>query len=252
MPQPLSRVRADATIFVGIDDNTETLPLWRLIMFTVNSWSHIDALMAEMLGKFLKADHQTVFAMYSALSSGEAKRAAFLGAAKSAAPDDFNLIEAAVGAMRASRHRRNAYAHHLWGYSPELPDALLLFDPDVLPAQSAALWQSAAEGKLTPKATPVVNSEGKRVVMVEFPQMPSHDRSKIFVYKKADLEEGALFAEQCVGVINLLKKALGPYPDEQARSQLLSEPLIQRALERRSNGNAPPAPPPPPASTTQQ
>ena len=242
MPQPLARVKKDARVIFGISEDAPTANLWKFVTCTVSMWAHIDSLYAHMLCGFLKADFATVAAMYSSISSGEARKAALLAAADSVNPDSQKLISACMAAMRASRNRRNDFAHHIWAYSPELPDSLILIDPAALVESDAELRQFMADGKFIPGITNVGKAN-----RLEFPQIPSPDRRRMMVYKEKELESEALLSVQCLGIVReLLKATSRTQPDDQARAKLLSEPRILREYERLSLQNDQAAPPPPP------
>ena len=102
-------------------------------MAVIARWSDIDKTLAELLLLMLKSpDLKVGMAMFQALNSGEAKRAALLAAAAEALRgnvDDHNLFLAVLRTIKGSRDRRNEFAHQLWGVARELPDALLLVDP---------------------------------------------------------------------------------------------------------------------------
>lgn len=242
MPQPLSRVKSNVSIFLGIEDNTATDIMWRSVVRVTNAWSRIDGLLAEMLSGFLRADFASVAAMYSAIVSVEARRAALLAAAKIANPQALDLISATLNSIKSSYKRRNEFSHHIWGYSPDLPDSILLIDPAVLIEQSAAVHQFVADGKFVPTFVKV----GKATKM-EPPPLPPYDLSRVFVYREAELKHQAKFAAQCVFMVNSLMMATNvKNPDVKELDKLLREPLVQRELERLNRKNDQQVPPSPP------
>jgi hypothetical protein len=130
MPQPLSKVKPGAGMKIGPHALANRPALAVQVMSVLGEWAHIDATFSAILTTFLKADFIVVNAMMEALKSGTSRNAAFLGAAQSGLPErDFNLVQAVIKASKASRNRRNEFAHHIWAFSDELPDALLLIDP---------------------------------------------------------------------------------------------------------------------------
>src|SRR5271156_4524441 len=83
-----------------------------------------------MVAQFLRADFAVVRAMLQALIGAGGKRAAMDAAAKSAlSEEDCLYYDALMRAIKTSRNKRNDFVHHLWGISPDIPDALLLLDP---------------------------------------------------------------------------------------------------------------------------
>jgi hypothetical protein len=129
-PQPLPAVRADASIMIENNTLADRPELAAKIMHVISLWSSIESAFATLLCYLLGADLEIGVGMYQSLISSEAKRAALDGAAKQAlSPEDYTLFRAVVKVVKPSRERRNDFAHHLWGHSPQLPDAVLLVDP---------------------------------------------------------------------------------------------------------------------------
>jgi len=141
------------------------------------------------------------------------------------------------------------FAHNIWGHSPDVPKALLLFEGDVFAEQTVSIHQIIADGKFEPKITPMVNDAGQRVNKIEFPALPQLDTSRIFIFKEKELKQDEEEAGTCVTIFQLLMKATNNIADAQARPQLLSVPRIQQALAKRSSGNAQSAHSQPPQKT---
>ena len=143
VPQRLSQVdpRASAHFDPGALLSQPQLAAYP--MTVIARWADIDKTLAELLPLMLKSPDLTVgMAMFQALVSGEAKRAALMAAAAEALrgnADDHNLFLAVLRTIKGSRDRRNEFAHHLWGVARELPDALLLVDPKDWVKHSTAL-----------------------------------------------------------------------------------------------------------------
>ena len=228
MPHPLSRVKPDAELRI----RASVLPpdLCVHVTRTLSAWSYADHIIGTMLANFLDADFEVVSSMYEALTSAEAKRAVLLAAANSSSPDDYPLVQAVFSYVRASRKTRNAFAHHVWLTSPDLPCAMILADPKVLTDPAIRIRGMAKRGELQPKTTHI----GK-AVRIEMPQMPVPDRSKMIVYKEKDLADAAQWAEVCLEAhIRLSKACSRSYPDAEARQTLLNEPQIAREVQRLS------------------
>jgi hypothetical protein len=245
MPQPLYKVNTEAEVFTGFGQDPEKLALCPYITRVIGAWAYSDHLIACMLNNFLKADYAVTAAMYNALTSAEARKAAFLAAAKLAVPDRYDLIQAVLAATRPSRRRRNDFAHHVWAHSPQIDEALLLVDPAALTEQIVAVRQFVSEGRFQPKTSRV---EG--VTKLEFPALPAVDGSRIFVFKRKELEFEAIAAEQCTGTFHILNLSTSTlFPDDEARDMLEREPRIQRELKKLCPQNDPGPQPPPPEQT---
>lgn len=230
MPQPLSMVKKDAEIFT---EATELPPeLCVQIVRTISAWSHIDQIIASMLAGFLEADFAVAAAMFRALSSDEAKRAAVIGAAKEARPDKRDIVQAVLNATKTYRGIRHKFAHHIWATSPDVPKAMILIDPKAIIESDFALHEKARRGELHPKAT----KEGD-VIRLDFPQFPTPDRSKMMVYKLKELQDIANDAFACVHTYKLLNRVCGKFPDDEAQQELLSVPPIQQEFEHLTSEN---------------
>jgi hypothetical protein len=228
MPNPLSRISATAQIFDGLGDDNALLPHWRHILTVISAWSKIDTRLSGMLAGFLKADFQVAAAMYEAITSEKARYAALLSAAKAAIPHDCELFQAVIGSMKASKRKRNSFAHHIWGHSPDLPKRALLIDPAAVIENKFAWRQAASDGSLLPKTTQV----GNGVMRIDLGPVPVIDRDRILVYSEGQLQVEADNAMQCDEITKLLSRAISSqYPDNEARQILLREPLIQRELQ---------------------
>lgn len=235
MPNPLSRISATAQIFDGLGDDDALLPHWRHIMTVISAWSKIDAQLSGMLAGFLKADFQVAAAMYEAIASEKARHAALISAAKVAIPDDCELFQAVIASMKASKRKRNDFAHHIWGHSPDLPTRALLIDPTAVIENKFAWRQAASDGSLLPKTTQV----GNGVMRIDLGPVPVIDRNRILVYSESQLQVEANNARQCDGITKLLSRAISSqYPDKEARQILVREPLIQRELQNLRKRNA--------------
>ncbi|NQV55930.1 MAG: hypothetical protein HQ503_08745 [Rhodospirillales bacterium] len=198
------------------------------IMQVISIWAFTEKQHVSLAAKFLNSDFEVVFDMLNALVSVEGRRAAIIAAAKSALnDDDFNLYEATMRTMKASRDRRNDYAHHIWTVTDHLPDALLLIDPKYLVQHDAELERAYLEIDQT------TFEEGDKI------SLPGVDHSKIMVYREPDFRKDLGDARLASLDMLILEVALSSRPSsDQARSELLSSPRIQQALQRKSNGNS--------------
>lgn len=178
-------------------------------MHVIANWAHIDGDLSVILTTMLGADVHIGAAMYQALSSAEAKRAALLAAAKEALPDwKYIILQAALKATKPSRDQRNDFAHHVWGTAPELPDAILLMHPNVVLQVNVSCRQ-------------IQNQSGNRVIT---PQNLNY--SKIMVYKEADFAKAVRESNKVYLIYGYLWQTIYGAP-EIGRRWPLSEPLIQ-------------------------
>ncbi|WP_291574345.1 hypothetical protein [Bradyrhizobium sp.] len=130
--QPLSRVKPDALVNWGDSTTMAQRPqLAAKICHCITQWSEIEIFLGAFLGVLLHTNHQAAVAMYSGVESRAAQLRLITSAAKASVPpehfDVFSVFLSAV--VRPLMKERDKLAHWSWGYSPDLPDSLLLSDP---------------------------------------------------------------------------------------------------------------------------
>jgi hypothetical protein len=222
-PQPLSRVNPKAITTFGPECFDSHPELSRLVVRAINTGSMIEARWSVILVNLVKADPRTGAAMYQALSSSEARRAALSAAASiRLSKDDYLLFQAVTRVTTPQRNARNQFAHHIWGMSPQLKDTLLLADPTFF--------------------TDIVIDATARIEKIShiklLPAFPKLDYSKIDVWTRKSLETANKLAEEAQEIILDLTKGIsrsaGEEIGEQWRQKLLDRPLISQAIDRLS------------------
>lgn len=225
MPNPLSKVRPDASIKLGVH-TFENHPKFMLhIHNVIHCWSKTDLFLSHLATTFLRSDFEVVAAMFQALSSAEARRAAMIAAAQEVLDEeDFWLVCAVLAEIRSSREERNRFAHHIWAACEELPENLLLVDPKatggILMSINTAL-ASLSSG--APQSSP---------------ELRSFDHKRVQVYSKQDFEqasESAANAHSWVAKL-YLSIAIQPSPADPMRTELLEQPAIRRRYDKISQG----------------
>jgi len=135
MPQPLSRVNRDANVLIG---NAGDRPLERhaqlaaVALEAIASWSNVEAFLLRLFVQVLGGDQSLATAVYLALEGQAAKSAAIRAAAALALRSQAGtlaVLDALLAIAKTNEKERNRLAHWAWGDSPDLPDALLLYDP---------------------------------------------------------------------------------------------------------------------------
>ncbi len=212
--QPLSRVKSTANVSFGEDDTMQKRPeLAVLVAECITQFANLESMMGLSLALILHANQKAVLAMYSAFDSRASQMKLLKAAAESELEelhcDIFDVIITLF--IKPAMRDRDKFAHWVWGYSRELPDALLLMEPR----------------EKTPLHAAAVNP----------PSPIAWDYSKIFVVKKDDL----------IRVLDRFKTAIEMYgrftatnwkyhtPELRAEwiDKLSSEPQIREALIRR-------------------
>ncbi|MBA3527122.1 MAG: hypothetical protein H0T82_09415 [Sphingomonas sp.] len=192
-------------------------------MRVIAVWAHIDGNFALILTNCLRTDIATGSAMYQSLTGGDAKRAALAAAANQAlSPDDFSLFQAVQKAVKASRDRRNDFAHNIWAFSSDIGNALLLMEAAVVIDHNVTWRQYIEDHK---KPIEVTNGTVRHVLPI--PPIFDLDFSKIQVFKKPDLERDLKAAEEADRLVTLLwmlTRERGG--NDAARTSLLASPQV--------------------------
>jgi hypothetical protein len=238
-PQPLSRVKRNASTKFDPDIHLSHPDLAVYPMAVISRWARTDAMFAELLSAMLKSTDLAVgMAMYQALTGGDSRRAALAAAAaESLSDEDCWLMDAVIRVNKPSRDQRNAFAHNLWGVSSDVPNALLLVDPTIFVRH------------LTVRG---LYSQGTLAMLMRYQgtgkPMPSGDldHSKVQVWRKSGLKRAAQAAADAGTNAFLLNIAVDRirYPDSAgtARQLLLGVPAIRQAFEALSRGRKKEAP----------
>jgi hypothetical protein len=131
-PQPILRVNPNATFRAGFGSAREEHPdLYHLVMQTISMASYGEQMWAGLFVTLLRSSPKAAFASYYKLEAASARKAILLAAAKEVVmPEDYLRLLAVIKAIKPAIDTRNKFAHHLWGDSPEIPDALVLANPE--------------------------------------------------------------------------------------------------------------------------
>lgn len=180
-PQPLSNIKRDATVEIPPVDLTKRPggALW--IASCISAWSAVEFHLGLMMIAFLGKAASPTVAIYVDLIAFRTRIEALIAAAKNTLSDEYyEIFEALISFTRVAAKKRDKLAHHLWTYSCDLPDALLLIDPrDLLPEFTNGIAK-AIEGKAA-----------KEYFFTE--KDIKIDYNLIYVYKMQDFAE--LYAE---------------------------------------------------------
>ncbi|MHB1233898.1 MAG: hypothetical protein ACYCZQ_15135 [Burkholderiales bacterium] len=201
MANPLSRVKPKAALSVVPPTAMSERPTLAVkVAEVISIWSAIESEILSIATDILDTDYVAVAAMLGALTSSEAKTAALVAAATEVLNrTDLALFNKVREATKASRNRRNEFAHHIWMYSDDLPDALLLIDPKYLSSFSAKRKRGIADLEQA-MAQKRVMADGLKL----FP-IPEIDKSKIFVYRDKDLDTEVHYAQRAFKLHNQLR-----------------------------------------------
>lgn len=133
MPQPLSKVRPGAAISLMPIGSPKKAELYRWACGIIAFSSEIDLEMSLLLVRILGADATPALAMYDALRADNVKLAALSAAAKMALTKaQWPIFQAIIKIVQAAQKTRHKLAHWIWVESVDVPNALLLADPQHL------------------------------------------------------------------------------------------------------------------------
>jgi hypothetical protein len=141
--QPLSRVKPDAATDWGDPTTMARRPeLAAKVARCVALWSEIEIHLGAFLGLLLHANQKAAIAMYSGVENRAAQlRLITCAAEASVPPEHFDVFSILIsGIIRPAMKERAKLAHWAWGFSDDLPDALLISEPaDTLDSLMQAL-----------------------------------------------------------------------------------------------------------------
>ena len=219
--QPLSRVRPKADVVWGEEGVMSRQPKIAIkIAECISEWVEIETILGLFLGVLIDADAKAALAIYSSLENRKAQFRILKAAAAAKLPQaHFDVFTAVLAAsVTPAMRQRDKYAHWCWAYSPQIPDALLLGQPDQkLSLHFAAIHSGDSVG----------GYKRPRVQM---------NASKIFVVREPDVDRTLLQLRQAKNWLALLNGSVWSKNDQQERDefrrQLSSEPQIRAAMDR--------------------
>ena len=228
MPQPLNRISPAATacpVQWG-DSAFEKNPHFAAsIVRVIAVWSTIDRNLALLITNFMTTDIELVSAILRDMKREMTNSAIDALAKIRLTPEHHLLFSASLSTTKSSRNRRDEFAHHIWGISDAVQDALVLADPRDLSRELAHILG------------PVQRGGGSGTL-----HQPLWDPSKYFVYKEADFKSSLAEAKRAEDIVNKLSQLsrINPPFFHQGRfdsicAELKADPLIGPLLQRKSS-----------------
>tara|TARA_B100000678_G_scaffold202315_1_gene170228 strand:+ start:548 stop:1162 length:615 start_codon:yes stop_codon:yes gene_type:complete len=133
MPQPLSTVVPEAGMIIGqTGDRAVSRHPELATMFAeaISTWSSVEFELLKFYLNMFGGAESLVATAYLALTTSSAKLNVILAVGeKRMVPKHYKVLQAILSIVKSREKARNKLAHRVWGYSIELPDALLLADP---------------------------------------------------------------------------------------------------------------------------
>jgi hypothetical protein len=186
-----------------------------LLAEIIARWADIEANTGTILSYILRAEAAPSAAMLYAVRSSSAQMDMILAAGWAKLFDpELEIFEAVIQIARAAARKRNAIAHHVWGYTPRLPEALLLLEPGAYSDMFVELQRAFA-----PAPT-------------DDPISAQPDKDRTFVYREHDFYEIIAELKAVARCTTFLITYLEPghVARDRMYSTLCSEPLIDAAL----------------------
>lgn len=216
-PQPLLRVRPNAKVSATPDALSLRPKLAPLISEVIARWADIEANVGSILAFLLHAEAGPTISMLQAVRSASAQFDMIEAAGRAKLMDpQLEMFEAVLKIARSSASKRNHVAHHIWAYSSDLPESLLLIEPaaylDIFVAVSESLRDFNSLDADHPRFEP--------------------DKTRIKVYRDTDFQgiisELKIVAKCTTLLINYLH---GHHPAaDRIYGLLFAEPLISTAV----------------------
>lgn len=167
----------------------------------IGSWSNVEAFLLRLYVSLLGGAEELAADMYLSLETQSAKAQALQTVArKKLSEENLALLNAILAIAKTSQKSRDKLAHHVWGESPDLPDALLLIDP-----------KASAKG--------------------------DYSKENIYVYRMNDLTQIIATNDRICGFGLSLGFILSDHPanlDNRLYDELCSEPEIRERLDRQA------------------
>lgn len=135
MPQPLSSVAPDANVTIGGSQDSPSLHRPALALAAMNvvaEWSLLENAILYLFTRLLGENPTQGAAIFTSIRNQNGKRDAFRAVIPAGCGGDQqkeDLVNAAIAIFEKASKTRNKIAHWVWGYSDDLPDAVLLAKP---------------------------------------------------------------------------------------------------------------------------
>lgn len=231
-PQPLSSVRRDARPYLAADIIVKQQPeLAALAAGVIAHAAHIENLFGAILTTMLGANAAPAAAMFRALTSMNAQADVLAAAAEVVLdPVDQDLLGVLTALCEKAAKHRHRLAHWAWAGCFELPDAIILIDPEGL-----LEYELNTNSFMSP-------NEGRGLG-------DDFDPKWALVYRKKDLEEAVAALNRAHMLLSVFRTCVVPFVREEPRfrdpqyPRLLAQPEIAEALAklaeaRKSNPSA--------------
>jgi hypothetical protein len=130
MPKPLSEIYPTAFMQFDPDAILENEELAARVAAVLNESNNLELELGYSLTRLLKTQPLVGVGIYQAVYTGSLKRNVLLLAGEQAlSPIEQAIFATLVDLVKGIGERRNKIAHAIWGWSAQVPDALLAIQP---------------------------------------------------------------------------------------------------------------------------
>ena len=176
----------------------------------ISEFSNIETMLPVVLAFLLSADAETAIAMFGSLENRAAQlRLLNTAAEKILDEDHFDCWTVLLAKfIKPVMNERDRFAHWAWGYSPDLPDALLLAKPI---EKARAQWEATSP-----------------------PKPPIIARNKVYVFNASDFDRAIGRLNDSADLLEAFMKSIWPEPSGPERvlyhQALRNEPRFHELL----------------------
>jgi hypothetical protein len=151
-----------------------------LVGESVAKWAAIEHSLGNILVEILGSHITPGLAMFSVLTSASAQLDTIKAAANVTLQGEaLDAFHATINVVQSAQKQRNRLVHWLWGQSPQVPNALLLTDPTYIRNKRVEVDQFHRED---------ARQRVAEMSREEMRELHAFDHTKIYVYRKGDLE----------------------------------------------------------------
>lgn len=236
MPQPVSSLGRKIGIHIGNNVDSPSVHRPNLALAAMNvvaEWSILESFFSDLFMQMLGANPRPAAAMYYALSGEASKKAALRAIAQTVlSMEEQDVFEAILSLFTSVAKDRNKIAHWIWGYSSDLPDAVLLWDPAAKANWDIAYheYQHASERFVRD------GREGKQPDSATDPTPPKFSTDGIYIFRARDFSDISSRVQRLMGFVTsfrfVLMRSHPVNEDGEVFAQLSSEPEVRAFLDR--------------------
>lgn len=245
MPQLLSSLGKQVQISIANNTDSPSYHRPQLALAAMNviaEWSILESFLMSLFVQMLGDNPRPAAAIFASLTSDSARRAALRALAHVALDGDQqkkDIFEAILNAIKIAGKHRNKIAHWVWGFSKDLPDAVLLMKPEDKVEQNVAdLEHRAVMDKYYENVLANMLQKKKP------PEHPGLSDQGIYIFEKKDFSEASRLIQRAMFLTVEFRFMLMPrHPineNDKLLKRLLAEPEIRTHLalqEKRRKNN---------------